>query len=203
MLEILAAAGRQLQQNSVPELIAVLLAIVYLVLAVKEKIACWYAAFASTFIFLIIFWNVNLYMEAMLQIYYLAMAVYGWYQWTHPGSGKTQLPVSTWSLRQHALALSIIGGATVISGYYLSAYSDQHLPYVDSFTTWGGVVTTVMVARKILENWIYWLVIDGVSIFLYLDRELYFTALLFCAYIVIIFFGWYRWMKTWRAQATA
>lgn len=203
MLEILATAGQQLQQHSVPELTAVLLAIAYLVLAVKEKIACWYVAFASTLIFLIIFWNVKLYMEAMLQIYYLAMAVYGWYQWTHPGAGKTHLPISTWGLPQHALALSIIGVATLISGYYLTEYSDQHLPYVDSFTTWGGVVTTVMVARKILENWIYWLVIDGVSIFLYLDRELYFTAFLFCAYIVIIFFGWYRWMKSWQAQPTA
>lgn len=201
MLDILTTAGHQFQQNSVAELLAVFLAIAYLLLAVKEKIACWYAAFVSTFIFLIIFWHVKLYMESGLQVYYLIMAVYGWYQWTHPGENRTHLPVSTWRPSQHALALSIIAGATAISGYYLTMHSDARLPFVDSFTTWASVVTTYMVARKILENWIYWLVIDSVSIFLYFDRELYFIALLFCAYIIIIFFGWYSWKKTWRAQA--
>lgn len=200
MLDILATAGQQFQQNSVAELLAVFLAIAYLVLAVKEKIACWYAAFVSTFIFLIIFWQVKLYMESGLQIYYLVMAVYGWYQWTHPGADRKHLPVSTWRLSQHALAVGVVAAATAVSGYYLSVYSDARLPFVDSFTTWGSVITTYMVARKILENWIYWLVIDSVSIFLYIDRELYFVTLLFCAYIIIIFFGWYSWTKTWKAQ---
>jgi len=71
---------------------------------------------------------------------------------------------------------------------------------MDSLTTWGSVVTTFMVARKILENWIYWLAIDLVSIYLYLDRELYFTAILFAVYIVIIFFGWFSWLKSYQRK---
>jgi len=74
------------------------------------------------------------------------------------------------------------------------------LPYLDSFTTWASVVTTFMVARKILENWFYWLVIDSVSIYLYFDRELYFTSLLFAIYIVIIFFGWFAWNRSYRQR---
>jgi len=87
---------------------------------------------------------------------------------------------------------------TLISGYLLNSGTEAKLPYLDSFTTWASVVTTVMVARKVLENWIYWLVIDSVSIYLYIDRELYFTAILFALYIVIIFFGWFSWSKNYQ-----
>lgn len=190
----------QFNQNSAPELVAVALAVAYLLLAVREHIACWYAAFASTAIFLVIFFDVRLYMESALQIYYLAMAVYGWYQWTHAGAGDEPLPVSTWSMRRHVIAIGVIVVTTLTSAILLATYTDARLPLLDSFTTWGAIVTTYMVARKILENWIYWLVIDGVSIYLYLDRELYFTSALFAIYIVIIFFGWFAWLKSYRQQ---
>jgi nicotinamide mononucleotide transporter len=87
-----------------------------------------------------------------------------------------------------------------VSGSLLNSGTDANWPYLDSFTTWASVVTTFMVARKILENWLYWLVIDSVSIYLYLDRELYFTSLLFAIYIVIIFFGWFAWNRSYRQR---
>jgi len=200
MTEILSAAVSEFHKNSVLELVAVILAIAYLLLAVRQNIACWYAAFVSTAIFLYVFWQVNLYMESGLQVYYLAMAVYGWSQW-HRGAqpGTAPLSVTTWSWRYHAIAITLIILATVISGSLLLG-TDQRLAYVDSLTTWGAVVTTFMVTRKILENWIYWLVIDGISIFLYLDRELYFTAMLFAIYIVIIFFGFFAWKREYQQQ---
>ncbi len=198
--ELFQAVASDFQQNSLLELTAVVLAIAYLILAVRQNIACWYAAFVSTAIFLYVFWQVNLYMESGLQVFYLGMAVYGWWQWQQGEAENTQLKISTRSATWHLGAISLIFIATATSGYLLSD-TDQRLAYVDSFTTWGGIVTTFMVARKVLENWIYWLVIDSVSIYLYLDRELYFTALLFAAYIVIIFFGWFAWLKDYRSQA--
>ncbi len=198
MNEVLATAFAQLQQSSLLELAAVVLAVVYLILAVKQNIACWYAAFISTAIFLYIFWQVNLYMESGLQVFYLGMAIYGWFQWRKAQGEQKTLPVSTWPPHYHLAAIAFIGIATFISGTLL-ADTDQRLGYVDSFTTWGAVVTTFMVARKILENWIYWLVIDSVSIYLYLDRELYFTAILFMAYIVIILFGFRAWWLDYRS----
>jgi nicotinamide mononucleotide transporter len=196
---LLDTIAQQILQTSIAELVAVVLAIAYLLLAVRENIFCWYAAFVSTSIFLVIFWEVRLYMESALQVYYIAMAVYGWYQWRQ-GAEDKPLPISTWSLKSHAITVIGVVSASVISAFLLQAYSDARLPLLDSFTTWGAIVTTFMVARKVLENWIYWLVIDSVSIFLYLDRELYFTALLFAVYIVIIFFGWFSWLKHYRQQ---
>lgn len=198
MIDILNTIAAQFQQNTLLELLAVVFAILYLVLAVRENILCWAAAIVSTLIFLFIFWKVKLYMESGLQVYYVGMAVFGWYQWRHASDGSGSLQVTTWNARQHIIALTVIGILTYTSGYFLNSGTDAQLPYLDSFTTWASVVTTFMVARKVLENWLYWLVIDSVSIFLYLDRELYFTALLFAAYIVIIFFGWFSWLKSYR-----
>ncbi len=76
----------------------------------------------------------------------------------------------------------------------LTAYSQAALPYIDSFTTWGAIVTTWMVTRKILENWIYWFVIDAVSVYLYVSRGLFLTAVLFLIYLVLIVIGY----RTWR-----
>jgi len=87
---------------------------------------------------------------------------------------------------------------SLLSGYLLDSGTNARLPYIDAFTTWASIITTYMVAKKVLENWIYWLVIDLVSIVLYLDRELYFTAALFGIYIVIIFFGWFAWLKSYQ-----
>jgi len=181
------------------EAAAVGLGITYLLLAMRESLWCWYAAFASTAIFLVIFWRVSLLMESALQVYYLGMAIYGWWQWQH-GSGKDHtLQISRWGTRQHLWAVGAVLLASLISGGLLQNYSDAALPFLDSFTTWGSVLTTWMVARKILENWLYWLVIDSVSIFLYLDRGLYLTALLFVAYLVIAIFGYRTWLQHYRA----
>lgn len=194
---------RQIEQTSIAETIAVVLAVAYLLLAVREHIACWYAAFISTAIFLVLFFKVNLYMDGTLQVYYLIMAVYGWYQWKWGDKGENPLPISTWPARSHLLAIGAVAAATVVSALLLSTYTSDRLPWLDSFTTWGAIVTTWMVARKILENWPYWLVIDGVSIYMYANRGLYFTALLFVLYVIIIFFGWASWIKSYRLQQTA
>ncbi|MDB4137348.1 nicotinamide riboside transporter PnuC [Gammaproteobacteria bacterium] len=201
MIELLVTIAEQLLQNSLLELLAVVFAVAYLILAVRENSFCWYAAGISTLIFLFIFWDVKLYMESGLQIYYLAMAFYGWYQWRDAQTETASLQVSKWSARQHVVALALIATLTYVSGSLLNSGTDANLPFLDSFTTWASVVTTFMVARKILENWIYWLVIDSVSIYLYLDRELYFTSLLFAIYIVIIFFGWFAWNRSYRQRA--
>ena len=82
------------------------------------------------------------------------------------------------------------------SGYLLDNFSDAALPYLDSFTTWGAIVTTWMVARKIIQNWHYWFIIDSVSVYLYINRGLVLTALLFVLYLVLIVIGYRQWRKS-------
>ncbi len=177
---------------------AVVLAIAYLVLAIRQNPWCWAAAFASTSIYLVLMYEARLYMESVLQVFYLGMAVYGWYHWRHGPGPDHALPVTTWSVSTHVRVIAGVVALAVLSGALLSIYSDAALPYLDSFTTWGAVITTWMVARKILENWLYWFVIDSVSIYLYASRELFLTALLFAFYLVLIVVGYRAWRREMR-----
>lgn len=179
------------------EAAAVVFAITYLLLAVRENILCWLFAFISTAIYTVLFWNVSLLMESALNVYYMAMAVFGYYQWTRGGGngGGQALAIQRMSKRQHGLVIALIALLTLTSGYLLGEHSSAAWPYVDSFTTWASVVTTYLVTRKYLQNWLYWIVIDSVSVPLYIDRGLNLTALLFIAYIVIAVFGYLGWRK--------
>lgn len=181
---------------SVWEITAVVLALVYLVLAIRQSIACWFAAILSTSIYIVLMYQAGLYMESALQVFYIAMAFYGWYSWKHGEGLENKLPVSSWPLNRHFTPLVLILLFTLASGYALSHYSSAAMPYLDSFTTWGAIVTTWMVARKIIQNWHYWFIIDSVSVYLYVSRGLWLTALLFVLYLVLIVIGYRQWRKS-------
>lgn len=176
------------------EIFAVIFALFYLFLAMKQNIACWYAAFISTLIYIIIYWDVSLYMESLLNFYYLLMAIYGWINWNK----KSQIDknyVISWSYQNHIVVILLILILTFISGFYLQK-TDAVYPYLDSFTTWASVITTFMVAQKILSNWIFWIIINSIAIFLNFDRELYLTVILLMTYQVMSVYGYYQWRKS-------
>ena len=202
MQEIFQFSLSQFNALSGWEAFAVFLAIAYLLLAVRENILCWYCALFSTAIYIFLFWNVSLLMESALNVYYLLMAVYGWYQWKYGGTKKSGIPIRKLGLIQNGIIILSILVMTLLSGWLLAQHTNAAWPYIDSFTTWGSVVTTVMVAKKVLENWLYWLVIDGISIPLYMDRGLYMTAILFMVYIVIVIFGYLNWQRRLLAQGS-
>ena len=183
------------------ETIAVILGIAYLLFAMRENSLCWYCAFISTGIYIWIFGDVSLYMESGLNAYYMVMAVYGWYQWQRGGNNAKGIKLNGWSLKNHVVAIGLVLFLSAISGYLLSQNTDARMPYIDSFTTWGSVIATFMVARKVLENWIYWIVIDAVSIFLYIDRELYQTVGLYSIYLVLAVIGYIAWRKAYFKQS--
>ena len=177
------------------EVIAVILAILYLVLAVKQNILCWLAGIISSVLYFFIMRSAGLYMEAYLQIFYVFMGFYGWSQWRIGARTSNNFVVNTWNKLQHFYALSLILILSAISGFLLKLFTDAALPFFDALVTCGAVVATYMVAKKLLENWIYWLVIDSISILLFISRGLLPTAFLFGIYIVIIFFGYKSWNK--------
>ena len=182
------------------ETLAVFLGIGYLLLAMRESSLCWYCAFFSTALYVWIFGDVSLYMESALNVYYMAMAIYGWLQWQRGGADKSGVKIIRWTARQHILGVAIILVASVTSGYLLSSNTAAKLPYLDSFTTWGSIFTTIMVAQKVLENWLYWIVINSVSIYLYIDRGLDQTAAMFFLYLGLATIGFLMWKKAYDTQ---
>lgn len=177
------------------EITAVLFAIIYLLLAVKQDVRCWYAAIFSSFLYFFIMMSANLYMEAYLQIFYIFMAIYGWFQWNKISEDKSKFIVRTWSIKQHLIVISSVISLAYISGSLLNIYTEAALPFIDALTTWGAIIATYMVAKKLLENWIYWFVIDSISVLLFMSRGLYLTSVLFFVYLIIIYFGYKSWTK--------
>ncbi|MDC1359059.1 nicotinamide riboside transporter PnuC [Gammaproteobacteria bacterium] len=174
---------------------AVIFAILYLILAVKQNILCWTAGIISSVLYFFIMQKAELYMEAYLQVFYVVMGIYGWSQWSASNASNPIFIVNTWSKYQHMITISIILVLSLLSGFLLERYTDAALPFLDALVSWGAVVATYMVAKKLLENWIYWFVIDATSIFLFIERGLWLSAILFATYLVIIFFGYQSWNK--------
>ena len=177
------------------ETTAVIFAILYLVLAVKQNILCWTAGIIRSILYFCIMQTAGLYMEAYLQVFYVAMGIYGWSQWRVRDASQSSFVVNTWSKYEHLSAISIILVLSLLSGFLLERFTDAALPFLDALVTWGAVVATYMVAKKLLENWIYWFVIDATSIYLFISRDLWMTAFLFTIYIIIIYFGYQSWRK--------
>ena len=163
--------------NFIPEIIAVMTAILYLVLAAKEDIKCWYAAIISSSLYFFIMFDAGLIMESILQIFYISMAIYGWNQWIKVSNEGCVIRIKIWKKIKHVYVISLVLILAIISGKVLEKYTNAVFPFLDAFTTFGAIITTYMVAKKIIENWIYWFVIDSISIYLFFSRELYLCLL--------------------------
>ena len=177
---------------SVIESVAVFFSILYVILATQESIWCWGAAVISVSLYIYICFFAQLYAETGLQVFYLLMAFYGYYIWNKK---EQSLQISEWSIGKHFFITTIGAILTFLLGFYISIYTSAKMPIIDSFTTIFSVFATYMVVKKILGNWLYWIVIDIVSIYLYYSRDLHLTSLLFIAYTIIAISGYLSWIK--------
>ena len=175
------------------ESIAVFFSILYVILAAKQNIWCWAAAGISVILYIYICFNTQLYPETGLQIFYLIMAIYGYYNWN---KNDENLQITQWTISKHLLLILIGAVFAFLIGFYFATYTDSKMPIVDSFTTVFSIIATYMVTKKILENWLYWIVIDTVSVYLYFSRDLHLTSLLFIAYTIIAIIGYFAWLNS-------
>ena len=182
---------------------AALLGLAYLLLAVERNLLCWLCAFVSTAIYLVLFARTGLYMQSLLQIFYLAMAVYGFIDWYKGRTADGEVVIRSWTATEHALVAAAVVAASALTGWLLARYTNAAAPYVDSFVTWGSVVTTWMVARRVIENWLYWVVVDAVAAWLYFTQGLLVTTLLFVIYLGIVIRGYFVWRREQAQQRVA
>jgi len=182
------------------ETLAVLFSITYVVLAARENIWCWIAAAISVALYIYICYNAKLYAETGLQIFYFLMAIIGYLSWKRLKSKNDNTEIKKSDIIElkikHHFFIIILG--VLISfflGYVLSTYTDAKMPLLDSFTTVFSVFATIMVVKKVLENWLYFIAVDIASIYLYYSRDLDQTAILFMVYTLIAIFGYFNWIK--------
>ncbi len=196
----------ELSVYSIPEIVAVLASLTYVVLASREHRGCWPAGMIGSSIYVVVFFQYQLYMDSALNIFYVVMAMYGWLMWKNrqpeidlvAAAPKNITSIKQWHAIKHINAIAVILLLSALSGFYLDNYTDAAYPYFDSLTTWSSFLATWMVVNKILETWLYWIVIDAASIYLYINKELYFTALLFGLYVIIATYGYLHWKKLYQ-----
>ena len=188
------------------ETIAIVFSILYVFLAAKQVVWCWIAAMISVIIYMYICYHSKLYMETGLQVFYFFMSIYGFWNWSanknrqNPNmSLKKGISISEWSIHKHLITIMAGTVAAFFLGFIFSTYTDAEMPIVDSFTTVFSIFATFMVAKKILGNWLYWIVIDIASVYLYHSRDLKQTAFLFIIYTAFAIYGYFSWIKKMEA----
>lgn len=183
------------------EIFAALLGVGYIVFAARESQWCWPMAFVSTLIYTLLFWEGQLPMQALLNFYYMGMAVYGFMLWRQHKQADNNIAIHNWPLTYN-LAFLLIGGVlTAIIGLYLATSQTSQMPYLDAGITVFSVLNTWLMARKVLQNWLYWVFIDTAAIVLYLETGFYATVALFSLYTVLALAGFINWMRLHRLQS--
>jgi nicotinamide mononucleotide transporter len=181
------------------EILSLLAGVGYAVLAARRNRLCWVAGAVGSACLAFSSAVGNLPMQAGLQVFYVAMSAYGWWNWTR-SSGSGELPVGRWPLRWHiAAALGIIL-LSFVSAHWLVQSTEASWPLIDSLTTWFSLLATWLAAQAKLENWLYWIAIDGVLVFLYYVQGMPYIALQFLILIVIAAGGFIAWRRRLHAQ---
>jgi len=178
------------------EIVGAILSLIYLYLSIKQKISLWIFGFLSSALYIVVFFQTKFYADMSLQFYYLVISVYGWFNWKYgkPDTGQ-ELPATKITKR---LILQLGASSILIYVIYylvLAKFTDSTIPKADSLVGMLSVIGTWMLARKLIENWLVWIVADGIATGLFFYKGLYPTAVLFIIYTIMAIVGYWQWKK--------
>ncbi len=184
-----------LQGQSILETIGVVTGMLCVYLAAKNKILSWPMAIISVAIYMVIFWEAKLYADMGLQLYFMITNVYGWYFWSQKSTAVSRVKVSYMTKREVQLSVGAIVLFTVLLGTLLKHETDASFPFTDSFCTACSLVAQFFLARKVIQNWLIWMFVDGIYVVVYTYKGLDLTAMMYALYIYIAFVGYMDWRK--------
>jgi nicotinamide mononucleotide transporter len=185
------------------EIFGVLTGAVCVMLAARENILTWPVGITNNVLFFLMFWRAKLYAGSCLQLFYIAIAIYGWWRWSHSGKGTGALPVRTTpkAIGITLLALTPIAWAALYQ--VLCHYTDSNVPAGDSLATVLALAAQYMTGSKFLENWLVWIVVDLICVGLSFSKHLYLTSLLYAVFIFLCVAGYFAWRRTQLRQSAA
>lgn len=180
------------------ELFGTLSALIYLYFSIKQNVWLWPLGFIASAVYTVVYLKSGFYADMVLQVYYLVISVYGWYHWVFRGdqNKSRELPVTKLDKKLGLLLLLISLLLFVLIAFVLNYFTNSDVPIGDALTTAFSVTATWMLARKIIEHWLIWIVVDALSMGLYVYKGLYLTAGLFMVYTIMAVVGYYQWRKT-------
>ena len=203
MLDISTAFAQYWHATTRLELVAVVTGFACVWLAARESLWNFPVAIVSCALYILIYHRAHLYSDRNLQGLFIALSLYGWYEWLYGGRGKTELGVSRTTRHEWLGAALFTLAYTLGFGYYLQHGTDAAFPYLDSFTTAGSIVAQYLLTRKRLENWLLWLAVDLIYVPVLWYKALYPTAALYFLYLALAAYGYWQWRRDMLAQAPA
>lgn len=188
---------------AVAEGLALVLTLGYVGLAIVQSVWCWPSGFLGAGLTLVVCLHARLYGMAVLQLVYMALMVYGWHEWRQGGEDGGGLRVSRTPL-VWAIGLTVTGALSAVAmGLFLNERTDAVLPFWDAGTTAFSLVAQLMTTRKWIENWLVWLVVDGVYVGMFVSQDLFLMASLYLALIVFAAAGFLQWRRCLRGEHPA
>lgn len=184
--------------TGITEAIAVVLGLISVYLVTRQNVWCYPLGIISVFIYIFIFYEVKLYADMGLQVFFIVLQAYGWYEWLYGGEGKTELAVTRAGKKEYLYSILFVVVATAALGAALHRLTDATLPYVDSFLAVLSMVAQWMMAKKYIENWILWIAVNIGSIGMYAFKGLYFTTFLYVVYFGLAILGYIEWKRALR-----
>jgi len=182
------------------EIVAAILGVVNIILLVRRSIWNYPFGIAMVSLYGVVFFQARLYSDALLQVFFFVVQIYGWWVWYHARDSAGLVKVELMSARSRVIWLAVIGVATVAEGWYLANYTSDAAPWLDANTTAMSVVAQYLLSIRKIENWILWIVTDVVQIGLYYWKGLYPTTGLYILFLILSCVGLYEWLREWRAH---
>ena len=180
--------------ENIYQFLGVLFSIIYVIFSIKQNVLCWLALFIASLLNMVAYNLINLPLQVSMQLFFIGTAFYGWHQWTYAKNNKT-LKVSKWNTKQHVLWISAGIFITVFLSIILQYFDISSNPILDSLMFTFNLIPMYMTGKKIIESWLYFIVIDVISGVFYLNSGEYFFSFLFFCYIGFATYGFLTWKK--------
>ena len=190
----------QFKQTSALEWVGVITAFACIVLAAMGHILNWPISIVSSGAYAVLYYKFKLYGDSFLQLYFLATAVYGWYYW-QKRQERHEEPIVKLSTSGWLKAIGAIVILTALLSAFLDNYTNTDVPYIDGFCTAMSFVAQILMARKVLQNWILWIVVDVCYVPLLLYKGLASTAVLYAVLVILAVLGYVEWKRIWKQEA--
>lgn len=183
--------------NNYIEVLGAVTGLIYLYLEIKQNIWLWPIGIATSAFYIYVFFTTKFYADMGLQVYYLVISFYGWWHWLYGGGSSKidDLPITTTSKKQWLYISLVSLGLFVLMAFVLKNFTDSPVPFGDAFVTSLSITATWMLARKLIEQWWIWVVVNLVSLVLFIWKGLYPTSILFFFYFTMAVVGYYEWKK--------
>lgn len=184
--------------NNYIEFLGTVFGLIYILFSIKQNILLWPVGVITSALYIYVFFYSKFYADMSLQVYYLVISFYGWYNWLNGKNKDTesnQIQITTVTKKLSVKLIITTFILFIFIAFILKKYTDSPLPFWDSFTTAASIVATWMLTKKFIEQWLIWVIVDSVSLGLYIYKGLYSTSFLFFVYTILAIFGYLEWKK--------